>query len=178
MLVMKKMLTLLSCLWGVPFAEVIAEPHYNVNDYYEVYQDGRIYVFDDFATYDSFNQVRETAFRLTRIGAGPAGETVVFGLQDKDKKMTQGIGSVDLFDGKAEGLADGFYAEIVRDGRFYVFNSWEDVKTFRLTGKAALRYTDIGAGPGGETVVYVLNESNKKQMPTALIEQFKKKHAL
>ncbi len=175
---MKKMLARLGCLWILPMATVMAEPHYNVNDYYEVYQDGRIYVFDDFATYDSFNQVGETAFRLTRIGAGPAGETVVFGLQDQDKKMTQGIGSVDLFDGKAEGMADGFYAEIVRDGRFYVFNSWEDVKSFRQTGEAALRYTDIGAGPNGATVIYVLNESNKKQMPTALIEQFKNKHGL
>ena len=58
----------------------------NNNDLYEVHEDGRIYVFDDRATYESFLEVGETSYRKVRIGAGPKGETVVFGLTDADKK--------------------------------------------------------------------------------------------
>jgi hypothetical protein len=93
----------------------IAEPHYNVDDYYQVYKEGRIYIFDDFETYASFNQVGETAYRLTRIGAGPKGETLVFGLSKKDKKMCSGLGSVDLYEGTTEGITDGFYGEVVKE---------------------------------------------------------------
>jgi len=109
---------------------VSAMPHYNVNDYYQVYKEGRIYIFDDFKTYQSFNAVGETAYRLTRIGAGPNGETIVFGLRKQDKKMRKGIGSVDLYDGKTVAIADGFYGEVVKDGRIYVFNQWADLKSF------------------------------------------------
>lgn len=153
-----------------------AEPHYNVNDFYQVYKEGRVYIFDDFKTYDEFVKVGETPFRLTRIGAGPAGETLVFGLTKKDKKMRSGLGSVDMYDGKAEGISDGFYGEIIKEGRIYVFGDWTDMKNFMSTGEAPLRYTQIGAGPNGETVVYVLNEDNKKEIPDDLIEEFKRKH--
>lgn len=156
---------------------VYATPHYNVNDYYQVHHEGRIYIFDDFATYDSFIKVGETPFRLTRIGAGPNGETVVFGLSGADKKMSSGLGSVDLYDGKTEGISDGFYGEVIKDGRIYVFGDWPDLKAFLTVGEAPLRYTQIGAGPNGETVVYVLNEHNKKHKPEGLIAEFNKKHA-
>lgn len=154
-----------------------AEPHYNVNDYYQVYKEGRIYVFDDYNTYDSFNQVGETAYRLTRIGEGPKGETIVFGLQKKDKKMRSGVGSIDLYDGKTEAVAEGFYGEVIHDNRIYVFSEWADLKSFIKVGEAPYRYTDIGSGPKGETVVYVLNKTNKKKKPVALIAAFKEKRS-
>lgn len=151
-------------------------PHYNVNDYYEVEEEGRLYIFDDLKTFQSFLKVGETAYRLTRIGAGPNGETVVFGLQKKDKKMRTGLGGVALFDGKAEGVDVGFYGEIHHEGRIYVFSEWADLKSFKAVGEAPYRFTEIGSGPKGETVVYVLNKSNKKKRPTALIEQFNSVH--
>ncbi len=154
----------------------IAAPHYNTDDYYQVYKEGRIYVFDDFKTYDDFLKLGETTFRLTRIGAGPHGETVVFGLRKKDKKMRSGIGAVDLYDGKAEAIKDGFYGEVVKDGRIYIFDHWEDMKSFLQVGEAPYRYTQIGAGPHGETLVFVLNKHNKKKKPVALIEAYKQKH--
>lgn len=154
----------------------IAAPHYNVNDYYQVYKEGRIYIFDDFATYQTFNEVGETAYRLTRIGAGPKGETVVFGLQKKDKKMRSGIGAVALYDGETEAIAEGFYGEVVKDGRIHVFSEWKDLKDFLAVVEAPYRFTEIGAGPNGETIVYVLNKSNKKKRPEYLIAEFQKKH--
>ena len=153
-----------------------AEPHYNVNDYYQVYKEGRIYIFDDYKTYASFNQVGETAYRLTRIGAGPDGEILVFGLTKKDKKMHSVLGSVALYEGKAEGIAEGFYGEIVKDGRINVFSEWADLKAFLAVGEAPYRFTQIGSGPKDETVVYVLNKKNKKKKPVELIVTFESKH--
>ena len=91
----------------------------NNNDLYEVVHEGRIYVFDRMETYHEFLSVGETPYRLTRIGAGPKGETLVFGLHKDDKKKKSGIPAVDLYDGKLK-PADNFYAEMRREGRIYV----------------------------------------------------------
>jgi hypothetical protein len=157
---------------------ISAQPHYNVNDYYQIFHEGRIYVFDDFATYQDFYKIGEAPFRLTRIGAGSNGETVVFGLSGKDKNMQSGLGSVALFDGAADGINTGFYGEVIKDGRIYVFSTWHDQKDFLAVGEAPFRYTQIGYAPKGETVVFVLNENNKEQSPTALIAEFNCKHQM
>ena len=148
----------------------------NNNDFYEVHsEDGRIYLFDDQKTYLSFLSVGETSYRLTRIGAGPKGETVVFGLHKKDKKKRSGIASVDMYEGRLE-AGNPFYGELIKHNRYYVFSSWEDMKFVRKIGEPSYMYSDIGAGPKGETVVYVLNKSNKKKKPTALVSKFKSVH--
>ncbi|TPE47751.1 hypothetical protein FJM67_14200 [Maribrevibacterium harenarium] len=149
----------------------------NNNDLYEVHEDGRIYVFDDRATYESFLEVGETSYRKVRIGAGPKGETVVFGLTDADKKKMEGIASVDMFDGKLAG-SDDFYGEMRAEGRIYVFGSLEEMAAARVVGEVPLRYTDIGSGPNGETVVYALNNDNKKVKPEAMIAKFKAMNGL
>jgi len=146
------------------------------NDFYEVHQDGRIHIFYDAETYMDFVALGETAYRKTYIGTGPNGETVVYGLTKKDKKKTSGIPSIDMVEGRLEGSQDDFYAEIRKEGRIYVFDNWEEVKTFRATGEAAYRLTQIGAGPAGETVVFVLTKENKKKYPAAMIKRFETFH--
>lgn len=151
---------------------------YNINDYFEIHQDKRIYVFDDAATYKEFLASGETPFRLTRIGAGPNKETIVFGLRgmDKDKKEAD-LGGVNLYDGKADGIEESFYAEVNRDGRLFVFDDAKTFKEFRKTGEATFRYTEIGGGPKGETLVYVLTKKSADKKPDAQIEQFKALHS-
>ena len=156
----------------------VASISYNVDDYYEVEHEGRNYIFDDKETYLSFLSVGETPYRLTRIGAGKNGETIVFGLTKRDKKKTSGIGSIMMYDNAIEGSSEEFYAEIYREGRIYVFDNWKDVQSFRSVGEAPYRYTDIGSGPDGKTVVYVLNKANKKVRPDALISRFRAVHHL
>ena len=157
-------------------ASVASETVAGKSFFYEVHHDGRIHVFDDSKTYLSFLQLGETSYRLTRIGAGPAGETVVFGLTKKDKKKRSGIKSIDMYDGQLKPLAE-FYGEMLLHNRFYVFNSWNDMQEVKKIGEAAYRYTQIGAGPKGETVIFVLNKSNKKKKPVDLMAEFKKIHA-
>lgn len=141
-------------------------------DFYEVHQDGRIYIFYDARTYKEFVALGETAYRKTYIGAGSHGETLVYGLTKADKKKTSGIPSIDMAEGRMEGSQDDFYAEIRTEGRIYVFDNWKEVESFRKTGEAAYRLTQIGAGPAGETVVFVLTKENKKKRPEALIKKF------
>jgi hypothetical protein len=140
---------------------------------YEINAEGRLNIFYDRALYNEFLSLGETAYRLTRIGAGPNGETIVFGLTKNDKKHPDNVAAIQLFDGKIKAPAN-FYAEMRKHGRIYVFSSYEDMQPVRDFGHPNFFYTEIGTGPKGETVVYVLNSKNKKKRPDAMIEQFKK----
>ena len=159
-------------------AAKVAAVELNTSDLYEVEAEGRTYVFDDFATYQEFLSVGETAFRQTFIGAGPNGQTLVFGMTSKDKKKHfSKIAGYNLYMG-SQLPADNFYGEMRIEGenRIYVFSRLEDMKQVRETGEAALRFSDIGSGPNGETVIYVLHSGNKKVKPVALMEEFKKRN--
>jgi len=141
---------------------------------YESHHEGRINVFYDQATYEEFKQLGETSYRLTRIGAGPNGETVVFGLPKADKKKGADTPAAKLWDGKQE--FSSFYGEMDKHGRIYVFSDKAEMDHVRALGHPSYMYTQIGAGPKGETVVYVLNKSNKKKKPVDLIAKFESKH--
>jgi hypothetical protein len=137
-------------------------------------EDGRLYYFTDSKLYFIYLNTEEVALRQTRIGAGPAGQTVVFALSDADVKAKEPGLAERLYDGKIPADAKGFYGEVFKDGRFYVFDHYPDMKAFIEHGEVGLAITDIGAGPKGETLVWVLNnDSAKKGRPTARIEQFK-----
>ena len=147
-----------------------------ISEIYEVHEDGRIYAFYDRALYKQFLQVGETAYRLTRIGTGPNGETMVYGLTKKDKKKGANTPAVKLYENKLK-PADKFYAETMRHGRIYVFDTFADMQTVRQFGHPNFFYTEIGSGPKGETVVYVLNKKTRKKKPVALMDAFKKRNS-
>ncbi|MGQ9663242.1 MAG: hypothetical protein ACUVWX_13035 [Kiritimatiellia bacterium] len=137
-------------------------------------EDGRIYYFTDTKLYFDYLNTEEVALRQTRIGAGPSGQTVVFALSDADVKAKTASLAERLYDGKIAADDKGFYGEVFKDGRFYVFDRYPDMKAFIEHGEVGLAITDIGAGPKGETLVWVLNnETAKKGRPTARIERFK-----
>ena len=142
---------------------------------YEVHHDGRIHVFYDKKVFKEFMSLGETSFRLTRIGAGPHNETMIFGLTKKDKKLKKPVAAIDLYDGKIK--ADYFYAEMHKHGRIYVFNRFDDMKTVRNFGHPNFMFSQIGAGPKGETVVFVLNKKNKKKHPDSLIADFNRRNS-
>ena len=171
-------LVLLSALFMTACNEVktdSAAAANTVNEIYEVHDDGRIYAFYDRALYKEYMQLGETAYRLTQIGTGPNGETVVYGLTKKDKKKGVDTPAAKLFAGKAQ-QGENFYAEMIRHGRIYVFDQFADMATVRQFGHPNFFYTEIGSGPKGETVVYVLNSKSKKKKPVDLIAEFKKRN--
>lgn len=153
-------------------SDVAAQDAMAQQSLYEVHHEGRIYLFDNIELYHDFQQTGHTAYMKTFIGAGPKGQTLVFGLTGEQKKLMSGIPHVDLYFGTVE-ASGKFYGEMAAEGRIFVFSSLADMNSTRSTGEAALRFSDIGAGPNGETVIYVLNSENKKQRPEALMAQFK-----
>ena len=167
------LILLMTTLFILPACSTTASMAEKKMEIYEVHHDGRINVFYERELYKEFLQVGETPYRLTRIGAGPNGETVVFGLTKDDKKMKHDIPAISIFDGTQEAPSQ-FYAEMRKHGRIYVFDRYSDMTTVRQFGHPNYFYTQIGSGPKGETVVYVLNKSNKKHRPDALLDKFKK----
>lgn len=67
-----------AALVAIVVAAIPATAQVNLLWYKEVAHDGRIYVFNDPNTFKSWEGSREMGKSLTKIGYGPAGETVVF----------------------------------------------------------------------------------------------------
>lgn len=146
----------------------------SAKEYYVVLpEDGRFYAFGDFKTYQQYLAHGEVALTRARIGAGPTGQTVVFGITNDDVKNNRPNPAENIFDGKLTGDTD-FYGEVFKDGRYYVFGDLKDMKAFSAFGEVPYAYTDIGTGPKGETLVWVMNSASYKiGRPESRIARFK-----
>ncbi len=69
-------------------ADTTTEASQAVNDDLYIVMDERMNVFYDGDLYKKYMEHGETPYRRTFIGAGPNGETVVYGLTKDDKKKT------------------------------------------------------------------------------------------
>lgn len=157
---------------------------YNNDDYYEIHQDGRIYAFSDFKDYQSWLKTGEVPLVVTKIGAGPGGETVKLQLNKTEaKSMEKTVGykgaAQKMFEGELKGIEKGFYGEIAKDNRYFVFSEWSDLAAFRSAGEVPCGITEIGAGPASKTVVYVQNcKAAAKAKPSDAIARFKQNYGL
>jgi hypothetical protein len=137
------------------------------------HENGRIYPIADVKNYLTFLEVDELTYTRTRVGAGPEGETIVFGIEKQEADDLKKPAKAELiYDGKME-ITGPFYAEVVKDGRFLVFGSWQDFKDYLVNKEITFTFTEIGTGPKGETVIYALNKDTIKEgRPVKLIEAF------
>ena len=142
----------------------------NNDDYYEIHKDGRIYVIADAGDLREFLSNGELPLRVTRIGGGPRGETIVFGIARPESKKKEGFGAVEMYDGKREGAKKDFYAEVCRDNQCHVFGTWAELDAFRKSGDASSLSKVNVTGPAGEAVMVA-------QPAEALVERFKTVHA-
>jgi hypothetical protein len=157
-----------------PEAKAVAE----LNLFLTFHENGRIYVLGDANLQRILLETGEVVLTRTRIGDGPDGRTLVFGMTKGDASRGGPTDAEMLYDGKLV-PAGPFYGEVAKDGRIYVFIDWQDMAAYLRHGEVALTYTEIGAGPKGETVVYALNKETAKQgKPVAAIERFHKQHAV
>lgn len=138
----------------------------NIDDYYEIHKDGRIYVIADAGDLKEFLGNGELPLRVTRIGGGPKGETIVFGIARPESKKTSGFGAVEMYDGRRKGADKDFYAEVFKDDKYYVFGDWASLEAFRKGAAASPNLA--GTGPNGEAVLTA---------QPALLERFKTLHA-
>lgn len=137
------------------------------------HENGRVYPIADVKNYLAFMEVDELIYTRTRVGAGPDGETIVFGIEKKEADDLNKPAKAELFyDGKME-VAGPFYGEVVKDGRFHVFGTWKDFKDYLTNKEITYTFTEVGSGPKGETVIYALNKDTSKDgRPVKLIEAF------
>lgn len=140
------------------------------------HENGRLYVLGDPELQQVFLETDEVALTRTRIGDGPDGRTLIFGMNKDDAKRGGPTDAEMIYDGKQE-PAGPFYGEAIKDGRYYVFVEWKDMAAYLKHGEVPLTFTEVGTGPKGETVIYALNKETAKQgKPVAAIERFHKQH--
>lgn len=140
-------------------------------------ESGRIHAFGDTRNYFDYLANGEVMLTRTQIGVGPKGETVVFGITKDDVKKNQPSQAELVYQDKLP-AAEDFHGEVFKNGRYYVFGDLKDMKAFAAFGEVPYSFTDIGAGPKGETLVWVMNkDSYKKGRPLATIERFKQLRA-
>lgn len=159
----------------VAAAQPVAAP---TQHYFLVFhENGRIYPIADARNYLAFLDVNELIFTRTRVGAGPAGETLVFGIEKKEADDLNKPAMAELFyDGKMD-VSGPFYGEVVKDGRFHVFGTWQDFKDYLVNKEITYTFTEVGTGPKGETVVYAMNKKTSADgRPVALINSFRQFH--
>ncbi len=134
---------------------------------------GRIHAFGDTKNYFDFLSHGEVVLTRTRIGEGPGGRTLVYGITSDDVKTNQPSLGERVMTGTLPAAPD-FYGEAFKDGRYYVFGDLKDMKDFIAFGEVPYSYTEIGTGPKGESLVYVMNkDSYPKGKPTDRVARFK-----
>lgn len=130
----------------------------SVNRYFEVHTETRIYVFTEPSIYEAYKTSGELAYTRAKIGEGPGGKTLVFGITKDDAANPLDVPSPPerAFADLAATLgSDDFFGLIERDNRYYVSTSVKEFLGFHSTGEAAYARTSIGGGLGGKTLVYV-----------------------
>jgi pyruvate/2-oxoglutarate dehydrogenase complex dihydrolipoamide acyltransferase (E2) component len=134
---------------------------------------GRVHAFGDLKNYADFLQHGEVALTRTAVGAGPGGKTIVYGITADDVKNNQPSRAEQLLAASTAEPA-AFYGEVFRDGRFFLFGSRKDMLDFMAFGEVPYSYTEVGAGPKGETLVMVMNkDSYPKGKPMDRVGRFK-----
>lgn len=144
----------------------------NNEDYYEFERDGRIYVLSDAKDYNNYLKTNEVVLSTKKIGGGPEGKTIVYGLIKNEAKMMEKDPKVQgaaqkMYEGKLRGLDKDFFGLVIQNDVYYVFSSWKDVEAFKTSGAATgFKETDSS----GHEVVYVGAASK----PDALSARFAK----
>lgn len=153
-------------------ASPVAAPM-EAKEFYSVLKDGRIYAFGDTKNYFDFLSHGEVTLTRTKIGTGPGGATVVYGITSEDVKTNTPSMGERIMEAKLPAAAN-FHGEVFKDGRYYVFPELKDMMPFIAFGEVPYSFTDIGAGPKGETLVWVMNSTSiKTGRPLATMERFK-----
>lgn len=109
----------------------------NNDEYFEYHLRGRIYVLSDDADARAVLAGGEPALAITRIAAGPKGETIVFGIPHAERLKKDGFGAMEMYEGRRDGRSEGFYAERVRDGITQIFDHWIDLEIHRRRARSS-----------------------------------------
>ena len=146
----------------------------NNEDWYQVRTENELYLFDDYSVFRGFIDTGKAPYLKTLDEKDKWGKTVVLGLSEQEKD--QPVESLTAYRFLKVSLppTQPFYGELRQDGMIYVFRRYGDMIDMYNIGEPTFRYTDIGGGPEGERVIYVLAKEEK--LPADTIAQFKAKY--
>jgi len=134
---------------------------HDVRGFYVQEDDGRLWVFHiHSAELAAFLADGDLAKRVTRVSAGPGGETLMSGTaEDIDNFLAAASsGQADppapAPSAGAEAPQKAGFVTKMEDGRLWIFKEGSDeLAAFEETGDLAKRVTRVAAGPGGVTVM-------------------------
>lgn len=136
------------------------EPIQAEEGFYLYAYNGRLYVVGAEDTNAKFQMHKHLPYTKTILGEGPQGETLVIEVDKSDPDFA------DMLLEKYRGLAhsvessEGFYVWKY-NGRIYVIGNSETSEKFAKHKHMPYTKTLLGAGPGGETVVFEVDKKNE-----------------
>lgn len=163
--------TLTAC--AAPMQAAKQEP-LNNDDWYQVRTDTQVFVFDDYQVFKDFLATGKAPVLRTLEEKDPAGQELILALRAEDEGKALEKISAYRFLKVAQPPAYPFYGEVRQEGKIFVFKRYGDMQDAIKLGEPIFRYTDIGGGPDGKTVIYGLQKEEGR--PEATIKQFKTKH--
>lgn len=163
--------TLTAC--AAPLQTVKQEP-LNNEDWYQVRTDTQVFVFDDYKVFKDFLATGKAPVLRTLEEKDPAGQELILALRAEDEGKALNKISAYRFLKVAQPPAESFYGEVRQEGKIFVFKRYGDMMDTIKLGEPIFRYTDIGGGPDGKTVIYGLQKEETR--PDATIQKFKTNH--
>ncbi len=163
--------TLAAC--AAPMQASKQEP-LNNEDWYQVRTDTQVFVFDDEKVFKEFLSTGKAPVLRSLEEKDPAGQEVILALRAEDEGKALNKIAAYRFLKVAQPPASPFYGEVRQDDKIFVFKRYGDMMDMIKLGEPIFRFTDIGGGPEGKTVIYGLQKEEGR--PAATIEQFKKNH--
>lgn len=151
-----------------------AEAALNNEDWYQVRTENELYLFDDYAVFREFLSSGKAPYLKDLEKKDQYGQSLILALRAEDQGKALKDISAYRFLEVSQPPAGKFYGEIRQDGIIYVFSRYGDMVDMNKIGEPIFSHTEIGGGPNGERVSFVLMKEEKK--PEAQIALFQSKY--
>lgn len=148
--------------------EAVVSGNHFEGDYFEIVHDGRVYLVGSAASYAAQKVAPHLPYSHSRVGAGPAGETVIVELDPKDAAHQER-----LWDEYVRRHL--FYEELQHEGRIYVVGSQKSLAALRETQHLAYTQTILGYGPQSATVIFEV-DPKQEALQRRLRREFDRRH--
>ncbi|AYC31539.1 hypothetical protein D3880_03625 [Pseudomonas cavernae] len=147
----------------------------NNEDWYQVRTETQLFLFDDYQVFRDFVATgKAPVIKDTELKDAKSGLPIAVALRAEDQAKPLAQTAAYQFLTVALTPAEKFYGEIRQDGHIYVFSRYGDMVDMNKIGEPTFSFNDIGGGPQGERVVYVLAKEEPK--PVKQIALFNTKY--
>ncbi|WP_137817803.1 hypothetical protein [Pseudomonas sp. 2FG] len=146
----------------------------NNTDWYQVRTETELYLFDDYAVFSQFLQTGKAPYTKALDKKDNFDRSIVLALAAEDQSKSLDAVAASRLWNVSMAPAYPFYGEIREEQVIYVFSRYGDMVDMAKIGEPTFSYVEVGGGPKGERIVYVLAKEEKK--PEAAIKAFHAKY--